>query len=120
MDVRSGSISRPRPYACQGKCRRCKGSISRLPEAGVAQKIRLSDVMQNVAQRIDIAQKHLVQPMQSRNSLRRDSILVELAQANFDRFRVDQGRPKLFFDQLQYVVHPCFDAINLDRDYPSL
>ncbi len=61
--------------------------------------------MQNVAQRLNIAQKHLVQPMQSGNGLRRDSIIVEFAEANLDGLRVNQSGPKLFFDELQYIVH---------------
>jgi len=32
--------------------------------------------MQNITKRIDITQKHLMQPMQSGNGLRRDSIII--------------------------------------------
>jgi hypothetical protein len=96
-----------------------KAQLAVLLTERTAEDDRLPDVMQNVAQRIDIAQKHLMQPMQSGDSLRRDSILVEFAQANFDCFGIDQCRPKLFFHQLQYVVHSSFDAIKLEGDYPA-
>jgi hypothetical protein len=64
--------------------------------------------MQDVAQRLDIAQKHLMQPMQSGNGLRRDSIIVEFAKANLHRLRINQSGPKLFFDECQDIFHACW------------
>ena len=77
--------------------------------------------MQDVAQRINIAQKHLMQPMQSGNRLRRDRIIVEFPKTNLDRLCVNQSSPKLRFDELQDIVHLYFDAVGLDHEnHPRL
>jgi hypothetical protein len=78
--------------------------------ARITEDIHLPDVVQNVAQRLDIAQKHLVQPVQSRNGLRRDSIIVEFAKTNLDGLCVNQRRSKLLFNEFQNIFHPYSDA----------
>jgi hypothetical protein len=51
--------------------------------------------------------------MQSRNRLRRDSIIVEFAKPNLDRLCVNQSGSKLLFNELQNIIHSHFDAINI-------
>ena len=69
-------------------------------ETRIAENDGLPEVMQDVAQRVDIAQKHLMQPMQSGNGLRRDSIIVEFSKTNLDGLCVNQSSSKLLFYEL--------------------
>lgn len=54
-----------------------------------------------------------MQPMQSGNGLGRHRIVVKFAEANLNGLCVNQSDPQLFFDELQDIFHPYFDAARL-------